>query len=75
MLRLGEAGGGPAAVERHQHEHQPLGVEGAPAQEEGQHHCHYREREVVIMVCVSERLKLYNFCNFLKSTWTLVEIV
>ena len=74
MLRLGEAGGGPAAVERHQHEHQPLGVEWAPAQEEGQHHCHYRESQVV-MVCFSERLNLYNFCNLLKSSWSLVKIV
>ena len=40
VLRLGEARGGPAAVQGHQHEHQPLGVERAPAQEEGQHHGH-----------------------------------
>ena len=32
--------GAPLPVQRHHHEHQPLAVEGDPADEEGHHHHH-----------------------------------
>ena len=38
---LGVLGAGaPLPVQRHHHEHQPLAVEGDPADEEGHHHHH-----------------------------------